>query len=142
MNMYPIRLVRRLAIPASVMLALQFMPLGPAMAQDPVKVDSKHYKVEFENAQVRVLRITYGAHEKSVMHEHPASVAVFLTDSTAQFTMPDGKTVPMTAKPGSVQWAAAGKHLPENTGDKPFELILVELKGKHAAAKEKAPAAK
>jgi hypothetical protein len=24
-----------------------------AMAQDPVKVDSNHYKVEFENAQVR-----------------------------------------------------------------------------------------
>ena len=25
-----------------------------AMAQDPVKVDPKHYKVEFENDQVRV----------------------------------------------------------------------------------------
>ena len=32
----------------------------PAMAQDPTKVDSKHYKVVFENDQVRVLRITYG----------------------------------------------------------------------------------
>jgi quercetin dioxygenase-like cupin family protein len=46
-------------------------------AQDPVQVDSKHYKVEFENEQVRVLRITYGPHEKSVMHEHPNAVAVF-----------------------------------------------------------------
>jgi hypothetical protein len=26
--------------------------------------------VEFENDQVRVLRITYGPHEKSVMHAH------------------------------------------------------------------------
>jgi len=34
------------------------------MAQDPVKVDSKHYTVEFENAQVRVLRIKVGPHEK------------------------------------------------------------------------------
>ena len=33
-----------------------------AMAQDPVKVDSKHYTVEQENSQVRVLRIHYGAH--------------------------------------------------------------------------------
>ena len=32
--------------------------VGPAMAQDPVKVDAKHYKVEFENDQVRVLRIS------------------------------------------------------------------------------------
>jgi hypothetical protein len=26
-------------------------------------------------------------------------------------------------------WTPAGKHLPENIGDQPFELILVELKG-------------
>ena len=27
---------------------------------DPVKVDPKHYKVEFENERVRVLRVSYG----------------------------------------------------------------------------------
>ena len=59
----------------------------PALAQDAVKVDPKHYKVEFENDQVRVLRITYGPHEKSVMHEHPANVAVFLTDGQASTTI-------------------------------------------------------
>jgi quercetin dioxygenase-like cupin family protein len=99
-----------------------------AMAQDPVKVDSKHYKVEFENEAVRVLRITYGPHEKSVMHEHPASMAVFLTDGNAQFTLPDGKVQPAPFKAGTTQWDGAGKHLPENLGDKPFELVLVELK--------------
>lgn len=125
----------RLLAPAGMMLALQFLAVVPAMAQDPVKVDSKHYKVEFENAQVRVLRIKYGPHEKSVMHDHPANVAVFLTDVNGRFTLPDGKTVDDVAKAGSVQWDAGGKHLPENVGDKPFELILVELKGKHPAAK-------
>jgi hypothetical protein len=34
-------------------------------AQDPVKVDSKHYKVETENKQVRVLRITYGVRRQN-----------------------------------------------------------------------------
>lgn len=53
-----------------------------ATAQDPVKGDSKHCKVEFENAQVRVLRIHYGPHEKSMMHDHPPGVLVFLTDGT------------------------------------------------------------
>jgi quercetin dioxygenase-like cupin family protein len=86
--------------------------------------------VEFENEQVRVLRISYGAGEKSVMHEHPASVAVFLTDGKVKFTTPDGKSREDSAKAGSTQWTPAGKHLPENIGDKPFELILVELKGK------------
>jgi quercetin dioxygenase-like cupin family protein len=130
-------MIRALALPAAVGLAFQVIAAAPAMAQDPVKVDAKHYKVEFENDRVRVLHITYGPHEKSVMHAHPANVAVFLTDSSAKFTLPDGKTVPSEFKAGMVQWDAGGKHLPENVSDKPFELILVELKGKHAAAKAK-----
>jgi hypothetical protein len=43
-------------------------PAKPKPAgKDPVKVDSKHYSVEFENDKVRVLRIKYGPGEKSVM---------------------------------------------------------------------------
>jgi quercetin dioxygenase-like cupin family protein len=106
-----------------------------AYAQDPVKVDPKHYKVEFENEQVRVLRINYGPGEKSVMHEHPANVAVFLTDGQVKFTTPDGKTQDATPKAGETMWGAGEKHLPENVGVKPFELILVELKGKATPAK-------
>ncbi len=105
----------------------------PAFAQDPVKVDAKHYKVEFENEQVRVLRINYGPGEKSVMHEHPNAVAVFLTDGKSRFTTPDGKTTENSVKAGQSIWTPGGKHLPENVGAKPFELILVELKGKPAA---------
>jgi quercetin dioxygenase-like cupin family protein len=116
------------------MLALQFLPAVPVAAQDAVVADPKHYKVEFENDEVRVLRITYGPNEKSVMHEHPANVAVFLTDTNGKFTMPDGKTVGELMKAGTVQWDVGGKHLPENVSDKPFELILVELKGKRTAA--------
>ena len=109
--------------------------VAPAAAQDPVTVDSKHYKVEFENDQVRVLRIQYGPHEKSVMHEHPNSMAIFLTDGQIRMTLPDGKTQEMPVKAGSTRWEPAGKHLPENVGDKPFELVLVELKGKPASVK-------
>jgi quercetin dioxygenase-like cupin family protein len=101
-------------------------------AQDPVKVDSKHYKLEFENDQVRVLRISYRPGEKSVMHEHPDSFAVFLTDQKVKFTDPAGKAEEMEVKKGETKWLDGGKHLPENIGDKPFELILVEMKGKAA----------
>src|ERR1700735_4725058 len=50
-----------------LLAALLCLTGSVAFAQDPVKVDPKHYKVEFENAQVRILRIHYGPHEKSVM---------------------------------------------------------------------------
>lgn len=124
-----------------ILLVALFCLAGlPLAAQDPVKVDPKHYKVESENAQVRVLRIHYGAHEKSVLHFHPNAVAVFLTDSKFKFTMPDGKTEERGGKAGDVRWSGAETHLPENVGDKPAEVILVELKGKAAAPKTAAPA--
>jgi quercetin dioxygenase-like cupin family protein len=99
-------------------------------AQDAAKVDTKHYKVEFENDQVRVLRVKYGPGEKSTMHSHPDAVAIFLNDAKAKFTFPDGKTEEMTVKAGDTKWTPAMTHNPENLTDKPFEVIVVELKGK------------
>jgi hypothetical protein len=43
-------------------------------------------------------------------------------------TTPDGKSQETTAKAGSASWAPAGNHLPQNVGDKPFEVVLVEQK--------------
>jgi len=98
-------------------------------AQDAVKTDPKHYSVISENDQVRILKVHYGAHEKSIMHSHPNSVAVFLTDTKGKFTLPDGKTQELITKAGDAQFTPATTHLPENTGDTPFDLIVVELKG-------------
>lgn len=104
--------------------------LAPAVsAQDAVKADPKHYTVVSENDQVRILRVHYGPHEKSVMHSHPASVAVSLTNAKGQFTYPDGKKEGFAFKPGDAQYAPAATHLPENTGDTGMDVIVVELKG-------------
>jgi quercetin dioxygenase-like cupin family protein len=103
-----------------------------SLAQDAVKVDPKHYTVITENDRVRILKVHYGPHEKSVMHSHPATAAVFLTDGTGTFTYPDGKKEPFKAKAGDAQYEAAVTHLPENTSDAAMDLIVVELKG-HAA---------
>jgi quercetin dioxygenase-like cupin family protein len=103
---------------------------GVLRAQDAAKVDAKHYTVAFENDQVRVLKVHYGPGEKSTMHSHPNTVAVFLTDAKGRFTFPDGKSQDFNAKAGDVISNDANVHLPENTGDKAFDLVLVELKGK------------
>jgi quercetin dioxygenase-like cupin family protein len=109
-------------------------------AQDAVKVDPKHYTVVSENDQVRILKVHYGPHEKSVMHSHPNTVAVFLTDAKGTFTFPDGKKQDFAVKAGDSQYSAAATHLPENTGDKAMELIVVELKGKTAKTAKAEPA--
>jgi quercetin dioxygenase-like cupin family protein len=117
----------------SVAVCLGLAPI--VLAQDAVKVDPKHYTVVSENDQVRIVKVHYGAHEKSVMHSHPNLVAVFLNDSKGQFTFPDGKKQDITAKAGDAQYENAVTHLPENTGDDGMDIILVELKGHSAKAK-------
>jgi beta-alanine degradation protein BauB len=112
--------------------ALCFCLAPIVSAQDAVKADPKHYTVVSENAQVRILKVHYGAHEKSVMHSHPATVIVPLTESKGTFTFPGGKKEDFDLKAGVPQYSAAITHLPENTGDAGFDAVLVELKG-HAA---------
>src|SRR3989449_5746820 len=129
--------------PIPLLGGLMCLAVSAALAQDPVKVDPKHYKVEFENAQVRVLRIHYGPHEKSVMHSHPNSVVIPLADSRVRFTTPDGKVQERELKANASAWEAAEIHNPENLTDKPIDAILVELKGRAAApAKTPPPPAK
>ena len=113
-----------------VVLSLCFAPI--LSAQDAVKVDPKHYTVVSENAQVRILKVHYDPHEKSVMHSHPDAVAVFLTDSKGRFSYPDGKTEDLNTKAGEAVYTPKQTHLPENTGDNGMDVIVVELKG-HAA---------
>ena len=121
----------RVSLPLyGVLLCLCLVPI--LRAQDAAKVDPKHYTVLSENDQVRILKVHYGPHEKSVMHSHPATVAVFLTDGNG---FPDGKKENFAAKAGDAQYTAAATHLPENTSDKGMDLIVVELKAQAAPAK-------
>jgi len=109
-------------------ILLFFFATNQALAQDAAKVDPEHYKVEFENEKVRVLRITYGPGDKSVMHSHPEGVAVFLSDGVSKMTFADGTSQKMEIKAGQVVWTDAAQHQPENIGKEGFEVIQIEFK--------------
>ena len=118
-------------VPLALYGVALYLCLVPILsAQDAVKVDPKHYTVVSENDQVRILRAHYGPHEKSVMHSHPATVAVFLTDAKGQFNFPGGKTQEFAMKAGDSQYSPAATHLPENMGDNGMDVIVVELKSR------------
>ena len=55
-----------------------------------VDAASEHYKVEFENEYVRVIRVTYNPGESSAMHSHKPLVGVTLTGGQGVFTDADG----------------------------------------------------
>jgi hypothetical protein len=97
---------------------LKGKPSGAASVTklDPTVVDARHYKVEFENDQVRVLRIHYDAHDKGVEHEHILNrVVLYLNDQTG-------------AKADDVRMSGAAIHTEQNAGDQPADRIAVELK--------------
>lgn len=97
---------------------LKGQPSGPAPATklDPVVVDAKHYKVQFENEQVRVLRVHYNAHDEGVEHQHLLNrVVLYLNDQTG-------------AKADDVRLGGPGIHTERNTGDQPADRIAVEIK--------------
>jgi quercetin dioxygenase-like cupin family protein len=106
----------------------------PAGGSDPTVIDPDHYKVEFENEAVRILRINYGPGEESVMHAHPDSVAVFLTDIKAQMTMADGSSEEVQVAAGDASFSAGGEHQVKNISDSAWEVVEVELKPRDSSA--------
>jgi hypothetical protein len=89
---------------------------APASKLDPVVVDAKHYKVEFENDQVRILRVHYDPHDNGARHEHLLNrVVLYLNDQPG-------------AKMDEVRISGAGTHTEQNASDQPADRIAVELK--------------
>src|SRR5689334_16142407 len=82
---------------------------------DPPKVDPKHYKVEFQNDQVRVVRVRYGPHESAPLHEHQMNrVVVYLKDQNVKMTNAAGKVEIAKHAPGEVSWGEGVQHKEEN----------------------------
>jgi quercetin dioxygenase-like cupin family protein len=100
-------------------------------ASDPIAIDYKHYKLLFENAQVRVFRCTLEVDGREKWHEHVGAgqVAVLLSPLAARLEYPKRQPSPMNGGPGDVFWSeGAVKHRGTNLGSRPVELVVVEVK--------------
>jgi hypothetical protein len=97
---------------------LKGRPAGPAPVSklDPAVVDTRHYKIAFENDDVRVLRVHYEARETGAEHEHILNrVVVYLNDQPG-------------AKADDVRMAGAATHTEQNASDQPADRIAIEIK--------------
>jgi quercetin dioxygenase-like cupin family protein len=85
------------------------------LGQDPVEADPR-YRVEFQDDQVRVLRVTLGPGDTGVRRSRPDAVVVFLTaDLQGHIARPEA------------QWEPAGDEPEENLAKTSFAAIVVEL---------------
>jgi quercetin dioxygenase-like cupin family protein len=105
-----------------------------ALAQDPTKVEPRHYKLDFENERVQVVAVTYGPHEKSALHDHPGGVVVSITEAHLRFTDENGKEREVFSKPGEARWYPPFKHRVENLGDTTYRGVYIGVKGKLSTA--------
>jgi hypothetical protein len=97
---------------------LKGLSAAPAVTSklDPTVVDQRHYKIEFENDQVRVLRVHYEAHDEGARHEHLLNrVVVYLNDQPG-------------AKADDVRMSGPAVHTEQNASDQPADRIAIELK--------------
>ena len=97
------------------------------LAQDPTKVEPKHYKLNFENDHVQVVAVHYGPHEKSEMHDHPGGVVVSLTGGHLRFTDQNGKAQEVYAKAGETRWFPPFKHKVENLGNETYNAVYIGI---------------
>ena len=121
------------------LLLLCGLAANTGFAQDPAKVAPTHYRLAFENEQVKVLYIHYGPHEKSLLHDHPAGIAVNITGGHLKFTDQKGNTQEIHALRGEARWFPALKHTVENLSAEPYEGVYIAVK-KNATSQARHPA--
>ncbi len=120
-------------------MAVVCLVVQAAVAQDPTKVEPKHYHLAFENEYVQVVDVHYGPHEKSALHDHPGGVVVVLTAGHLRFTDEKGKVTEVFSKPGESRWFPPFKHKVENLGDTAYNAVYIGVKGKMNASKDAPP---
>jgi hypothetical protein len=98
-------------------------------ALDPLRADPQSFKLEYENSQVRVLRLKMGPRQSVPMHECGLSIVWYYTDQNVRETSPDGKAEVKQHKAGEWVWENGPRRLKiDNLNDRPFEAIVVEVK--------------
>jgi len=93
-------------------ITLLLMLCSTALAQDAgTGSSSTLYKVEVDNAWVRVLRLTLPPYQKAPRRTHPAEIVVWITQ-----------------QPGRTTFRPAAADVDENPSAEPLEQAVIELK--------------
>lgn len=123
----------RIGLPIRLML-VTVLAVARAMAQNPAVADPQHFKVEYEDSQMRVLRFTLPAGEYTPMIDMADHTEVVLQGGHLLFYVESGKL----ARAGGLQdrksATGAVHHLPgnywsiKNIGASTWESVITELK--------------
>jgi hypothetical protein len=112
---------------------LAVIALSMASVDSPAAVSGSDAVIELENPWVRVVRVHYGAHEKTAVHDHPATptVYVYVTDGGRLRIGHDGDetVVRPPVKAGGIRFQKGvfERHAVEEIDGVESEYIRIEL---------------
>lgn len=92
---------------------------------DPVVVDGDHYRLEFENDSLRVLRENLAGGDVGAMHSHRDRVSVYLKDAEVELTPRGGEPSTGAIVAGSAAWGEGTTHVGRPLSD--IENLSIEL---------------
>jgi non-heme chloroperoxidase len=113
----------------AVVLASLALLTSIALGQDPTKTEPEYYKVEYEDARVRVVRAKLPPGAKSPMHAHGERFLVVVSGAQLRTTSADGKVTESTLATGTFQHQMPQRHATENIGTTTLEVVYTEIQG-------------
>lgn len=129
--------VKRLAIRIALVVAmLCFARSRPLTAQNTAFQGGPQRTLQFENEEVAVWKTVVPPNAPLVMHTHQhPRVIIALVGGTMKVLNEDGSSEIHTWETGKSYWLPASeglkRHADQNTGSKPIEVMVVELKKEH-----------
>ena len=125
--------MNRIAVASIALVAFSLGAVGaralPQELLDAVTAAPNLYAVGYEDDAIRILRVEYGAGDRSPMHHHPASCSIIVNSQSWESMDPDGVVIPGFADAGMFACENGYSHGMENTGEEPAGVFIIEFKG-------------
>jgi hypothetical protein len=100
--------------------------------RDALQVDTQHYRLDFENDKMRVLRLTLNPSETVPMHGDKDALVVCLQECHVRFMSPNGRSEDVHMEAGTSRWIYGDTRSEKNLGTKLVEMLFIETKSANA----------
>lgn len=120
-----------------VLLAIALTILAPILPAPLAFAQNPPGRALLENEQIKVRELRLAPGERQPAEARPNTFLYALTDGSLVFTPPGRTAYELTFKAGEALWIPSQETATANEGDKEVRALVVEIRGRPAAAAKK-----